>query len=134
MRTVFDEFTLTDEKDALDMGEIQRLLSKTYWASERTEEEIEVSVRNSLCYSLYHKEYLVGFARIVTDYVSVFWLCDVVVDEDYRGRGLSKRLLDFIFTNNQYKGLGILITEDTHGLYERYGYKLNRDNFMIRSN
>jgi hypothetical protein len=30
MRTVFDEFTLRHQKDALDMGKIQRLMSKTY--------------------------------------------------------------------------------------------------------
>lgn len=56
MKKIFEEFVLTDEKNNLDAGEIQRLLSKTYWASERTKDEIEMSVMNSLCYSLYHQD------------------------------------------------------------------------------
>ncbi len=34
-----------------------------------------------------------GLARVVTDYADFAWLCDVFVDEAYRGQGLGKRLV-----------------------------------------
>ena len=134
MEKIAGEYLLTDETDLINATEVQELLSRTYWAGDRTLEEIELSMSNSECFGILDRGRLAGFGRVVTDGVSVYWLCDVVVDESYRGKGLGKLLLDFILEDHNFQGLGILITKDAHGLYERYGYKVNEENFMIRSN
>ena len=54
---------------------------------------MEKSIANSLCFGVYEDERQVGFARMVTDYANFAWLCDVFVDEAYRGQGLGKWLM-----------------------------------------
>ena len=34
---------------------------------------------------MYHAGKQVGFARCVTDYATIYWLADVIIDEQYRG-------------------------------------------------
>lgn len=73
-------------------------------------------------------------ARIVTDYVTFAWLCDVFVDEEYRGRGIAKWLLETILAHPDIAGLKrvLLTTDDAHGLYSRYGFKVlaHAENWM----
>lgn len=71
-------------------------LSKTYWASNRTKETIELSIKNSICYGLYHNNEQVGFARVLTDYATMYWLCDVIIDQAHRGKGLGKKFVQCI--------------------------------------
>jgi len=123
---------MSDGKEDMQLGNIAGMLSSTYWAQQRSLEEIESSMHQSHCFGLFKESQQVGFARIVTDGVSVYWLCDVVIHINHRGKGLGKVFLDFILKDHMYSGLGILMTRDAHDLYEQYGYQINKDNFMMK--
>lgn len=74
---------------------------------------------------------MVGFGRVVTDYSTVYWICDIIIDENHRGNGLGKRLVESITSAKELEGLlGILATRDAHGLYEHYGFEKDTDRFM----
>jgi hypothetical protein len=75
------EYIISTEKSLLSIETIFDLLSKSYWASNRNQETIELSIKNSLCYGLYYNNEQVGFARVVTDYATMYWLGDVIIDE-----------------------------------------------------
>jgi GNAT superfamily N-acetyltransferase len=48
---------------------------------------------------------------------------DVIIDEEYRGNGLSKKLIEIITGMEELKGMfGILAIRDMHKLYEKYGF------------
>ena len=64
---------------------------------------------------------LIGFARIITDFVTTFYLMDVVIDEAYRGQGIGKMLMDEIMKDVGHL-YGILHTDSAQGFYERYGF------------
>lgn len=66
----------------------------------------------------------VGFARIITDFASYAYLCDVFILESHRGQGLSKWLMEFIIAHPDLKGLRrfCLMTRDAHGLYAQFGF------------
>jgi GNAT superfamily N-acetyltransferase len=65
-----------------------------------------------------------GFARVVTDYGVLYYLCDVVVDENYRGQGLGKVLVEAIIEHEKLADLlGLLATKDAHSLYEKFGFQ-----------
>ena len=34
-----------------------------------------------------------GFSRVVTDYATFAWVCDLIVDNAHRGRGIGKAML-----------------------------------------
>jgi GNAT superfamily N-acetyltransferase len=63
-------------------------------------------------------------ARVVTDRATFAWLCDVVVDKQFRGKGLARRLLDALEREPSLQGVRrwCLATRDAHGLYAKHGY------------
>lgn len=123
---------ITDSTE-MDLEKIHKLLNQTYWASRRSFEVMKKSIEHSECIAIYDENELVGFSRIVTDYSTVFWLCDVVVDRAYRGKGIGKMMMEFLTSQEYYKDLkGILATRDAHGLYEQYGFKKDTEKCMTK--
>ncbi|WP_237391659.1 GNAT family N-acetyltransferase [Paenibacillus dendrobii] len=119
---------ISERKDLLQLDRIASLLHGSYWAKNRPADMIRSSIENSICFGLYDKEVQIGFARVVTDLVTMYYLCDVIVDEAYRGRGLGKQLVASITSDSRLEHLhGILVTEDAHGLYEKFGFVRDPD-------
>lgn len=118
------EITVNTDKTKLDMMFIQRFLKEeSHWASNRSPETVKRSIENSLCFGAYIKDKQVGFARVVTDYSTFSWLCDVLTDPKHRGKGVGKQLVEAVVNHESLRktGLIILATRDAHGLYSRYG-------------
>lgn len=114
---------ISDDKNLLQIDRIFALLKTSYWAGERSRETIEQSIEHSLCFGVYQNGEQVGFARCVTDYATMFWLADVILDERVRGQGLGKALVDLIVSHERLQGLvGTLATRDAQGLYQRFGF------------
>ena len=122
--------------DEMNINEVAALLKTTYWANQRSNEIIEKSMHNSSCYGVYldNEKKLVGFARVISDYATTYYLCDVVIDGAYQGRGLGKALLSHIVSLPEYAGLrGLLLTRDAHGLYEKYGFETVNGRAMFKT-
>ncbi|HTP03439.1 MAG TPA: GNAT family N-acetyltransferase [Anaerolineales bacterium] len=121
----------------LDIDTVCGFLARSYWASGRPRERIEASLRNSLVFGVYDGKRQVALARLVTDYVTFAWLCDVFVDEEYRGRGIGKWMMETIVTHPVLRGLKriVLVTSDAEGLYSRYGFTplVHPERWMERS-
>ena len=127
-------YSISKDKQLLQPDKILELLSKTYWAQNRSMELVTKSIENSLCYGVYCQNVQIAFARVITDYATTYYICDVVVDENCRGQGLGKRLIEAIVHDQQLASLfGILATRDAHGLYEQYGFVKGGDRFMSRN-
>jgi GNAT superfamily N-acetyltransferase len=118
-------FEISTERARLDVAAIHDYLSgHSYWARGRSRAVVERSIAHSLPFGVYYEERQVGFARVVTDYATFAWLADVFVLEEFRGRGLSKWLLEVVCAHPELQGLRrwLLATKDAHGLYRRYGF------------
>ena len=120
------EFTISTDKSLLIPEDIHDYLSnESYWAKGRTMESVLLSIQNSLCYGIYINKKQIGFARVITDYVTFAYLADVYILEAYRGKGLSKQLMAEITAHPDLQKLRrfVLATRDAHSLYEKYGFK-----------
>ncbi len=118
------DFLLSFDKDRLQLDRVEDFLSRqSYWAEGRPREVIETSIRNSVCLGIYHQGEQVALARLVTDYATFAWLCDVFVDPDWRGHGLGKWLVEAVTRYADQVGIRrtLLATSDAHGLYQTYG-------------
>ncbi len=126
---------ITENKTEIPLEQVMSLLKQTYWADKRSEELVRKSMEHSSCYGVLTEENkLVGFARVISDYATSYYLCDVVIDEAFRGQGLGKLLVSHIESAPEYAGLrGMLITKDAHGLYEKYGYSTLDGRFMVKT-
>lgn len=119
-----DAFALSTDKSKLNIPRIHDYLSqRSYWAQGRPLEVVRRSIEHSLCFGVYHGAEQVGFARVVTDYATFAWLCDVFILETARGHGLGKWLIESVIAHPDLQGLRrfILATRDAHELYRRCG-------------
>ena len=129
------EFRIINDPDKIKSEEVLRLLKMTYWANNRTIEQIEESMASSFCYGLFlaEEERLVGFARVISDLATTYYLCDVIIDPEYQHQGFGKALVSHIVRLPQYRKLrGILLTKDAHGLYEKFGFETVKDRAMVK--
>ena len=130
-------YYISKDSTKIPVSQLAELLHKTYWAENRSVEAMEQSVRHSLCYGAYDPEdgKLIGFARVITDYATTYYLCDVVVEEAHRGKGIGKALLTEIVTDPRLCGLkALLLTRDAHGFYQRFGFREEPGRLMMKSN
>ena len=130
------KYNIVDGSEKMNIDEIKRLLRMTYWADQRLDEQIEKSVQNSSCYGvrLDDDKKLVGFARVISDYATTYYLCDVIIDTDYQHKGLGTALVSYIESLPEYAGLrGILITRDAHDLYRKFGYEVLNNRVMVKA-
>jgi GNAT superfamily N-acetyltransferase len=129
-----DEFLITTNKSKLNLDAIYGYLSQSYWAKGIPRDVVVRSIQNSLCFGIFSGADQIGFARVITDCATYAYLADVFVLEQYRGRGLSKWLMECIVAHPQLQGLRrwTLATRDAHRLYAKFGFKplAKPDNFM----
>ncbi len=126
IETTHDGYTLSDDPSRLDLDAIHAYLSRSYWAANRPRDIVARSLENSLCVGLYAPTgEQVGLARVVSDYATFAYLCDVYVLEAHRLRGLSKAVLRFIDAHPRLQNLRRfhLVTRDAQGLYAQFGFK-----------
>jgi GNAT superfamily N-acetyltransferase len=119
------EFLISTDHEKLDIQTIHHFLTtETYWAAGRSVEVVRRSFENSLPFVIYKGEKTVGFARVVSDFATFAWLADVFIGQEYRGKGLSKWLMEIIIAHPELQGLRrfLLATRDAHGLYRQFGF------------
>lgn len=126
LETHRDQFTISTDPARLDINAIADMLTRAYWAKGRPRERTERALANSLVFGVYEGERQIGLARVVSDYAIFAYLCDVFIHEEYRGRGLSKWLMETIHGHPDLQNLRrwALITSDAHGLYQQFGWSL----------
>ena len=121
-----DGYEISTNRARLDLRAIHAYLVRSYWSPGIPLEIVERAVRNSLCFGVYETASgaQVGFTRVVTDYATFAYLCDVYVLEEHRGRGLSKWMMREVMAHPALAGArrAMLATRDAHGLYERSGF------------
>ena len=119
------EFTISTDRNRLQIDAIHKFLTEeSYWAKERSLEQTETAIENSLCFGVYRGENLIGFARVVSDFATFAYVGDVFITKEFRGRGLSKWLMDVIVGYPDLQNLRrwVLATRDAHALYEKFGF------------
>ncbi len=119
-------YLISDDPSRLDIGAIQAYLTRSYWAAGIQREAVERSLQHSLAIGVYTASgEQVGLARVVTDYATFAWLCDVYILEEHRGRGLSKAAMRAVVSHPRLQDLRRmrLGTRDAHGLYEQFGFQ-----------
>ena len=130
-------YFITDKEVILEhIVDVKNLLSQSYWAKERKVEVIERSIKNSICFAILDdsSNKIIAFARVVTDYATMYYLADVIVDEKYRGNGIGKALLKRIIVDDSelQKLFGLLLTADAHTLYSQFGFRENNEKCMCK--
>jgi GNAT superfamily N-acetyltransferase len=118
-------YSVTADRGRIDVDAVHAFLTRCFWARGISKELVAKSIAHSLCFGVFDQQAQVAFARVVTDYSTYAYLCDVYVLEEYRGQGLGKWMMEFVMAYPELKGLRRfqLVTRDAHSLYTRFGFK-----------
>jgi len=128
------EFTLSDDPACQQVARCHALLCGTYWAADRTLEQVKQAMTGSLVMGLFRGGVQIGLARAVTDGSCYAWVCDVVVAEEFRGHGLGKWMLDTLLGHPLVAPTRtILVTKDAQQFYVKYGFRTHPFECMMRT-
>lgn len=130
----FEGYTLTCKRDRFKTREVMRLLALTYWACSRDAKTVRRSMRHATPFGVISPTgELVGFLRVVSDHATVYYLADVVVAEEQRGKGLGLALVRYALSHGKIcRGKGLLLTHTANGLYRKVGFYDKNNQLMVR--
>jgi ribosomal protein S18 acetylase RimI-like enzyme len=119
-------FELDDDPDRLDVDAIHAFISeRSYWGRGRSRERVLGTIEGSRrIVGLYLGSEQVGFARAISDGVTMAYLADVYVTEPHRGRGLGVELVREMIEGEGAPDVHWLLhTRDAQELYQRLGFR-----------
>ncbi|GJC87614.1 serotonin N-acetyltransferase 1, chloroplastic [Colletotrichum liriopes] len=110
---VKDAYLVSTDTSLLSIPELNAAFASDsfYWADSLPEPAMQEMLQNSLCFGLYNtldtttstasraatkKHRFLGFARLVTDYVTFAYVTDVWIDPSTQGQGLGKWLVSCV--------------------------------------
>lgn len=132
------DYLISTDNNLLDLAVIHGFLTTSYWSEGIPFAIVKKSIDHSLNFGLYKDNQQIGFARVITDYATFAYIGDVFILEPYRGRGLSKWLMQTVADHPELQGLRqwLLFTRDAHGLYEKTGFVRgeNAERLMVKRN
>ena len=116
---------------------LQKLLeNNTFWAKNRTIKDLKKCLANSdVIVSLWVRDEIVGFGRALTDgiYRGVLW--DIVIDQNYQGKGFGKLIVKSLLSSKKIKNTKklYLMTTNKKLFYSKYDFKeVTSQNLLIR--
>ena len=117
----------------LPFEQLLALYDSVNWAAytnEQNRNKLETAVRNSTyVVSAWKDSELAGFARGLSDDVSIFYLQDILVRPDYQGKGIGRMLLNNCLERFSHVRTIMLLTDDEEKqlkFYESLGFKNTR--------
>jgi GNAT superfamily N-acetyltransferase len=134
-RSLDDGYELDDDEGRVDLDVVHRYLSEeSYWAAGRDRETVErLMAEASRVVGAYREDALVGFCRVASDDATFAFLFDVFVLPEHRGRGLGVEIVREAVENGPHRDLSwFLGTRDAHVLYERFGFSVPDERWMVR--
>jgi GNAT superfamily N-acetyltransferase len=120
------EYIFSADKKKLDLQYIYDLLCvPSRYSTGLPPERFSMVIENSFCFGVYHQGKQIGFSRVITDCTEFASLWDVFIDEPYRKQGIGQALMKYVLEHPNLRGTfrWFLMTEDAHGLYQKFGFK-----------
>ena len=118
-----DDFILTDEAHKFDVPAIAALVQSTYWAAQRTAEQVAESLMHSTCLVLTLDGKTIGFVRAISDHSVNSYICDFIVSPDYQQQSLGTWMLETLIAHPALARTNqLLITKDAMPFYEKHGF------------
>lgn len=130
------EYVLSEDPARLDAVAVHAYLTRSYWSPGIPLGVVERALAGSICIGAYRQTgEQVGLVRVISDYATYAYVCDVYVLETDRAKGLSKAMLAMAMSHPRLQGMRTwnLRTRDAHKLYEQFGFNVieNPEGYMV---
>jgi ribosomal protein S18 acetylase RimI-like enzyme len=130
-----ESIRFSDRQVDLDLRQLQALFNQSaFWAIDRRIEDLQIAIdRSEPVISAWDRDRLVGFARATSDGIYRATIWDVVIDSDYQGVGLGRKLVETVLAHPAMIRVERIYLSTTHqqGFYERMGFERNSSTTMV---
>ncbi|HLO33452.1 MAG TPA: GNAT family N-acetyltransferase, partial [Anaerolineales bacterium] len=127
------EMTITLSDQLPDKDAYFALFLTTGWNAhyQASPDDLERTNRNSwLTVSAYDGDKLVGFGRVVTDFVLHAMIYDMIVLPDYQGRGIGRIILKTLLERCKAQGIKdiqLFCAKGKRAFYEKNGFEVRAE-------
>ena len=126
--------TFSEEKD-LEAPQLLELFHQAPWSKDRTLADAKNMLRHTdvvLC--AWDGDHLVGFGRVLTDFVYRATIWDVIVDKAYQKRGIGTEIVRRILNHPRLKQVELFwLCTRRPGFYEKLGFSSKDQTGMVWS-
>jgi GNAT superfamily N-acetyltransferase len=128
MREIIMEIVFSEKLP--DKNEFFALFETTGWnqSYQASPDELELANRNSwFTISAFDDDKLVGFGRVVTDYVLHAMIFDMIVQPDYQGKGIGTMIIKTLVKKCKDHGIRdiqLFCAVGKKGFYEKHGFEV----------
>jgi ribosomal protein S18 acetylase RimI-like enzyme len=121
------------EKKSLQPEQLLTLFQQAPWAKGRTLTDARDMLRHTdvaLC--AWDGDHLVGFGRVLTDFVYRATIWDVIVDEAYQKQGIGAEIVQRILNHPRLKKVELFwLCTRRPGFYEKLGFSSKEQTGMV---
>ena len=132
------QFRYAKALDSSQLVQLCDLFRRTaFWGRGRTAKDMERAIAHSHPIAIaWDAQQLVGFARATSDGVFRATIWDVMIDPDYQGAGLGRRLVETLIAHPHMNRVERIYLMTTHQqrFYERIGFERNNTTTMVLRN
>ncbi|NOK63394.1 MAG: N-acetyltransferase [Chloroflexi bacterium AL-W] len=110
---------------SIPLQQLRGLFQQTTWAATRTVADIEVMLKATPIFlGAWHDDYLVGFARVLTDDCYRAMVEDVIVEQTLRGQGIGQAMMGHVLGRLKHvEEVLLFCVEERIPFYERLGFE-----------
>jgi ribosomal protein S18 acetylase RimI-like enzyme len=132
LKTPSAMITFSERRD-VEPAQLARLFQQAPWAKGRTADDArEMLKQTDVIVSAWDGDRLVGFGRVLTDYVYRASIWDVIVDKSYQGQGIGSQLVERILHHPKLKRVELFwLCTRTPDFYERLGFTSKEQTGMV---
>ena len=126
--------TFSDRND-FDATQLIHLYRQAPWAKHRALEQTQAMLaKTDLVISAWDGPRLVGFGRVLTDYIFRASIWDVIVDRDYQGQQIGTEIVRRILDHPTLQQVELFwLCTRMPGFYERLGFSAKEQTGMVWS-
>ncbi len=134
LKTDQHPITFSDRND-FDAAQLIHLYRQAPWAKHRALEQAQAMLaKTDVVISAWDGPRLVGFGRVLTDYVFRASIWDVIVDRDYQGRKIGTEIVRRILEHPTLQQVELFwLCTRMPGFYERLGFSAKEQTGMVWS-
>ncbi|MGY6528501.1 MAG: GNAT family N-acetyltransferase [Cyanobacterium sp.] len=126
------------DKEKIDLNQLLTLYRKNaFWTKNRSLEDLAIAIAHSNpVISVWDNQKLIGSARATSDGIYRATIWDVVIDEEYQGLGLGRKLVETLISHPLLNRVERIYLTTTHQqkFYQRIGFVENQTTTMVLHN
>jgi len=132
LKSITSAISFSDRKD-IDLSQLMHLYRQAPWAKGRTAKQAgQMLTHTDRVLSAWDGERLVGFSRVLTDYVFRASIWDVIVDKEYQNQGIGTALVERILHHPALKEVELFwLCTRMPDFYERLGFSSKEQTGMV---